>query len=69
MKGNSASALVTLHRAIEDLGDFDQVVIMMGGPTETEVRWSSMSLKELTYLFMSLQAAILDAVGSEPSDG
>ena len=62
---------VLLARAMEDVDThgYDQCVIVMGSPDETDMRWSNMSLAQLTYLHFSLGCAIAKEVDAEAKDG
>lgn len=57
-----------LARAMEDLPveGYDQVVIIMGGPTDTDARWSHMPFKDLVYLHRALGLAIDEAIRDGP---
>ena len=56
--GGKAPANVVIARAAEDMTElgYDHVLIVMGGPDDTDIRWSNISNAQLAFLIAAAQA-------------
>lgn len=58
--GDTYPATAVIAKAMEDLivEGYDQVLVVMGGPQHTEIRWSTMRNADLAFLIASAQAEL-----------
>lgn len=59
--GNKAPANAVIARAAEDMAElgYDRVLIVMGGPGDTDIRWSGMTSAQLAFLVAAAQAEMI----------